>query len=197
LTRPLGEPLDHVKSEGDLVAFMARRPAMTRVLQAVAALALPDCWVGAGFIRNAVWDSLHGWSSSPHQADVDVIFFDPEDVRPERDAGIERTLAAAHPDVPWSARNQARMHVRNGDPPYADSADAVRHWPERCTAIAARAAGDRIELLAPFGIGDLADLVVRPTPAFVGKMSVYRERAGQKDWLNRWPRLRVFGAEGE
>ena len=35
----------------------ARRPAL---LRAVAALALPDCWIAAGFVRNAVWDHLAG-----------------------------------------------------------------------------------------------------------------------------------------
>jgi len=31
------------------------------------------------------------------------------------------------PDIRWSARNQARMHIRNGDPPYAGTTDALRH----------------------------------------------------------------------
>jgi hypothetical protein len=42
-------------------------------------LGLPDCWVAAGFVRNMVWDYLHGFPSTPLN-DIDVIFFDRSDV---------------------------------------------------------------------------------------------------------------------
>jgi hypothetical protein len=195
LTDRLAAPLERLKSESDIAAFIARQPPMMRVLRAVAAQRLPDGWVGAGFIRNAVWDALHGVPSPRDHGDVDVIFFDASDVRRERDAHIEGDLAAAYPDVPWSVRNQARMHARNGDAPYADTADALRHWPERCTAIAARAAANGVELLAPFGVGDLVALIVRPTPAFARKMNIYLERLGEKNWQARWPDLKVMEAK--
>ena len=181
-----------MKSESDIAAFIAGQPRMMRVLRAVAAERLPDGWVGAGFIRNAVWDALHGFATPGEWGDVDVVFFDPVDRRPERDRSIDAALARACPDVPWSVRNQARMHQRNGDAPYADTADALRHWPERCTAIAARASGTGVELLAPFGVADLVSLVVRPTPAFAGKMNICRERVLEKNWQARWPRLQVL-----
>jgi hypothetical protein len=60
LTDRLAAPLERLKSESDIAAFIARQPPMMRVLRAVAAQRLPDGWVGAGFIRNAVWDALHG-----------------------------------------------------------------------------------------------------------------------------------------
>jgi hypothetical protein len=197
LTHRLAAPRERLDSEGDIAAFIARQPPMMRVLRAVAAQRLPDGWVGAGFIRNAVWDALHGVSSPRDHGDVDVIFFDASDVRRERDAHIEGDLAAAYPDVPWSVRNQARMHARNGDAPYADTADALRHWPERCTAIAARAAAKGVELLAPFGVGDLAALIVRPTPAFARKINTYRERLREKNWQARWPDLKVMEAKDD
>src|SRR3546814_6422100 len=31
-----------------------------RILRHVSYLALPDCWVGAGFVRSLVWDHGHG-----------------------------------------------------------------------------------------------------------------------------------------
>jgi hypothetical protein len=186
-----------LNSESDIARFIAGRPRMMRALRAVAARALPDGWVGAGFIRNAVWDALHGFDTPGEQGDVDVVFFDGSDLRPERDRGIEADLARACPDVPWSVRNQARMHERNGDAAYADTADALRHWPERCTAIAARAAAGGVELLAPFGVADLVALIVRPTPAFARKMNIYRDRLRQKNWRARWPRLHVLESDAD
>jgi hypothetical protein len=181
-----------LRSESDIAAFIAGQPRMMRVLRAVAAERLPDGWVGAGFIRNAVWDALHRLATPGEGGDVDVVFFDPGDRRPERDQSIEADLASACPDVPWSVRNQARMHLRNDDAPYVDTADALRHWPERCTAIAARASAKGVELLAPFGVADLVGLVVRPTPAFARKMNIYRARLREKNWEARWPRLQVL-----
>jgi nucleotidyltransferase-like protein len=72
------------------------------------------------------------------------------------------------------------MHFQNGDDAYTNTADALCHWPETCTAVAARAIGARIELLTPFGIDDLISLIVRPTPAFANKMEVYRARVASK-----------------
>jgi hypothetical protein len=82
------------------------------------------------------------------------------------------------------------MHVANDDLPYRDVADAIRCWPETATAIAARTVCRRVEVLAPHGIADLVELIVRPTPRFGRKMSVYRDRISKKDWAQRWPRLR-------
>jgi hypothetical protein len=155
-------------------------------------LALPDCWVGAGFVRNAVWDRKHGRAPSPPDGDVDVIWFDPGRADPEEDEVHEAALRRREPSVVWSVKNQARMHLRNGDVPYGSSTDAMRFWPETATAVAARrTAGDECEVAAPFGSTDLHGLILRPTPRFAGeKYPIYQERLRTKGWLQRWPSLR-------
>ncbi len=45
------------------------------ILQAARDCALPDWYIGAGAICNAVWDHLHGYSEPTPCADV--AFFDP------------------------------------------------------------------------------------------------------------------------
>lgn len=155
-------------------------------------LRLPDGWVGAGFVRNAVWDHLHGRPASPPAGDVDVVWFDPGQADPATDRGWENRLQTAAPGVPWSVKNQAHMHIRNDDPPYASTADAIRHWPETATAVGVRHTNDgRVELCAPFGLHDLFALLLRPTPRFAGAgRSVCETRAQAKGWLSRWPLLR-------
>ena len=39
-------------------------------LHSVAALHLPDCYLAAGFLRNAIWDALHGKKSRTPLNDV-------------------------------------------------------------------------------------------------------------------------------
>ncbi len=166
---------------------------MIDILRLVEALDLPDCWIGAGFVRNAIWDVLHDRPWSPSYSDIDVVYFDADNLSSDQDIRIETKLRASMPDTPWSVKNQARMHHANGDPPYADTADALRHWPETCTAVALHSVAAHIELLAPFGVSDLVTLAVNPTPAFAHKIGVYRARVAQKQWAQRWPNLRING----
>lgn len=162
------------------------------VLRVVAALGIEDCWVGAGLVRNAIWDHLHG---RPVElvpgSDIDVVYCDPADTSLARDLEIETRLLAALPGIPWSVHNQTRMHGRNGDRPYRDTEDAIRHWPETATAVAARWHDERVEVIAPHGIDDLLQLRVRPTPQFGRKLDIYRERVRSKDWARRWPKLSI------
>lgn len=168
---------------------------MMGMLRVVEALELPDAWIGAGFVRNAVWDVLHGRAPEiGAPSDTDAVFLDTGDRSRAGEEAIERALCAALPGVIWSVRNQARMRLRNGDAPYRDTADAVAHWPETATAVAVRVRGGAVELLAPYGVDDLVGLVIRPTPptaARVEKMEEHRKRLAVKGWLVRWPRLVV------
>lgn len=177
----------------DIADFIEQQDDIVRLLKAVDAIGLPDCWIGAGLIRNAVWDRLHGREPKLIPgSDVDVVYFDLGDVTPERDETIEAHLANYARNVPWSVRNQARMHARNGDMPYRDAEDALQHWPDTATAIGARIRHRSIELIAPYGVEDLVKLVVRPTPAFANKMDFYRARIAAKSWAERWPKLSLL-----
>jgi hypothetical protein len=174
--------------EGDVLAVVVEDPTRRAALEAMASLELPDAWLAAGFVRNAWWDRLFGVDSGA--ADLDVVYFDPEDSTPRRDRDLEARLAASLPGQDWSVKNQARMHARNGHSPYTSSADALRYWPETATCVGVRLGPDgEPELLAPYGIEDLLGGVVRPSPR--ADPAVFRERLEKKAWATRWPGLRV------
>ena len=179
-------------TEAEIISILRADRCRWHLLSVVAALDLPDCWIGAGFVRNAVWDYLHRRPPSALDGDVDVIWFDRDRTDPALDRLYEARLAAIEPSVVWSVKNQARMHIRNADRPYASAVDAMRHWPETATAVAARRHGDAsCEVAAPLGLDDLFGLVLRPTANFVDrKRSIYDERLRSKKWAERWPFLR-------
>ena len=162
-----------------------------RALLAVRALYLPDSWIGAGFVRDAVWDHLFGLSPSRLSGDVDVVWFDPLRTDEKLDENLEAELRRGEPGFDWSVKNQARMHVRNGDPPYRSTTDAMRFWPETATAVAARMDETGVlEIAAPFGLDDLMGGVLRPTPRFTAaRHDVFLDRARRKLWMERWPGL--------
>ncbi len=69
-----------------LLDLIRADPWMMRILRAAAALDLPEWMIGAGFVRNKVWDHLHGFANAEVQtADIDLIYFDPVDVRRARE----------------------------------------------------------------------------------------------------------------
>lgn len=177
----------------DKVADILRADLLRwELLAVVRDLDLADCWIGAGFVRNAVWDYLHGYPSSILASDVDVIWFDPLAPDEEADRACESELRTRFPQVRWSVKNQARMHLRNGDRPYRSATDAMRYWPETATAVAARRTSqDDCQIAGPFGADDLVNLVLRPGQHFTtAKRHVYQERVRHKQWRTRWPLLR-------
>jgi uncharacterized protein len=165
---------------------------MMKVLRIVKDLSLPESWVAAGFVRNKVWDTLHGFKK--HElSDVDVIYFDPMDISEEREKQIEHLLLETAPDIPWSVKNQARMHIINGEEPYTSTEDAVSRWVETPTCIGARLNDkNEIELLTPYGIGDLVKLIVRPSPRFNRDLQIFKDRIENKLWRQKWPKLKVI-----
>jgi hypothetical protein len=169
------------------------------VLRAVRDLGLPDCWVAAGFVRNRVWDHVHGHAATSLSGDIDVIWFDAGQCDAARDAVLEQALRDRDGTLDWSVKNQARMHVRNGDAPYASATDAMRYWPETATAVGVRlGARDAIEVAAPFGLDDLFALIVRPTQRFaVDKHAMYLDRVLSKQWTRVWPGLQIQNSESE
>ncbi len=185
-------PQSEIELESKLRSILARDAARMALLAHVEALELPDCWIAAGFVRAAVWDALHDRPAAAPTGDIDVIRFDPARTTADEDRAIEQRLHAAAPGHAWSVKNQARMHLRNGDAAYASCKDAMRYWPETATSVAVRLSQGKIETMAPFGLGDLFGLVVRPTPGFTGeKHAIFRQRLAQKRWLEIWPQLRV------
>ncbi len=175
-----------------MIALATAEAWRRAALEAVATLDLPDGWIGAGFVRAPVWDRLHGYETPTPLDDIDVVYFDSDCLDREAERTHEARLGKLLPGLPWSVRNQARMHLRNGDRPYRSTADALTHWPETPTAVAIRREARHPALLAPLGLADLLAMVIRPTPdARAHRRAAFRARLAAKGWLEAWPKLRV------
>ncbi|WP_276606279.1 nucleotidyltransferase family protein [Alteromonas portus] len=191
-----------------------------RCLRALRALNLPQGYIGAGFVRNAIWDELHERATPTPLNDIDVVYFSgginppqavataentmeslPQIHSPSsaaakselkaQEQAIERELACMVPQANWQVKNQARMHLAHGHAPYKSCHDAISYWIERETCVAVRLlANDDLDLLAPFGL----------EANFAGTISinlkyprpdVFKQRLASKNWLTVWPSLTV------
>ena len=127
---------------------------------------------------------------------MDVIYFDPEDTREEVEKVWEARLRELDPSVPWSVKNQARMHTVNNLAPYSSATDGMSKFPETATALGLALTGQGdILLSAPHGLRDVLDMVVRPSPLFSTTprlQSIYEERVAKKNWQAVWNQLQII-----
>jgi uncharacterized protein len=169
---------------------------LVEALRAARDVAAPDWLINAGAIRDAVWDDLHGRPLTALPRDIDVGFFDPDDLTPEREQAVEAALHTRAPRLPWDAKNQASVHLWYPQKfgvevaPFRTTADAVATFPETATCVGVRLlADDDILVVAPHGLGDLFDCVCRHNPTRVSA-EYYEQRLAEKRWDERWPQLR-------
>lgn len=99
-------------------------------------------------------------------------------------------LLMSHPNVKWQLKNQAFMHIRNGDQPYRDSIHAMEYWPEIETSIGVKLSADtKLVVASPFDISSLFDGYI--THNKNREKAIFLQRIEDKNWLTYWPKLRV------
>lgn len=164
-----------------------------KCLRAVQQYGPDNAYIAAGFLRNRYWDQLYDDHKTISDTDVDVVYFDPEDTSRDAEHAFEDALLTVMPDQQWQVRNQARMHAYGDHEPFKNLSDALMHWPEVATAVGVRVVGDdTLEYIAPFGLADLYDHILRITPVFKEKdPASFEKRLVIKGWKKRWPRLCV------
>ena len=160
-------------------------------LKLASSLGLHDWCLAAGFVRNLIWDHLHGATATTPLNDIDLIYHSTEDLAQATDLVYERKLIGLSTH-PWSVKNQARMHERNADQPYRSCADAMTFWVEVETAVGAYySLTDGVKLLTPFGLqANFSSTITmnkkRPKPeAFVNRIAT-------KHWIKQWPKLEII-----
>lgn len=199
-------------TEADVASIVTADPVRARIVDAVAGLNLPECWIAGGFVRNAVWDARFGEGRQTPINDVDVVYFKPLGAYGMEEAKLLALISAQEPNPVWEeedhmravlidavpgyefeVKNQARMHISTAriaaHAPYASLADAVSGWVETATATGIRKREDgTYEVLAPFGLDDLAAGIVRPTSQEYTERA--HTRAVEKGWFTLWPEVR-------
>lgn len=184
-----------IQTKEDIQTLIQEDKWMMDILKAAQQLELPDWWISAGFVRSKIWDTLHGYIERTPLADIDVIYFDPNNQEESEEKKWENQLQCLLPNIPWSVKNQARMHKINNLPPYISSVDGIANFPETVTALGVKLdEQNKIVLVAPHGIADILQMSVNPVPRFAKNkdlLKVYEQRVQNKNWLTIWPNVRI------
>lgn len=184
-----------LESAEDIIHLVKDDEWMMKILQNVTSLNLPDWWVCAGFVRSKIWDTLHDFTERTPLPDVDVIYFDNSNLDENIEKQYEQKLKSINPQIPWSVKNEARMHVVNNIPPYSSSTDAISKFPETATALGLTLdEKNNVVLTAPCGVDDVLNLLLKPTAYFEEtkeRAEIYEERIIKKNWKRIWGKVKV------
>jgi hypothetical protein len=184
-----------IQTEQDILRLIENDKWMMNVLQLAKSLELPDWWICAGFVRSKIWDTLHYYEVRTATPDVDVIYYDPLHKDEVYEQSLEQKLTNMDATIPWSVKNQTRMHVVNGMLPYSSSIDAISKFPETATALGVSLdEQNKVILTSPCGIKDVLSLQVKPTPHFLEtkeRIHMYNKRVNQKKWQSKWPNITI------
>lgn len=180
-----------------LIAILTQSPVLMRCIDAVAQCRLPDAYVGAGAVVQTVWNTLTQQPVDAHINDLDVLFFDPDDMSVGRETAVTRALRGQLEDLAWGldVKNQARVHLwyeatfGQRVAPFASAEAALRTWPAIASCVAVtRDDGGRWRVIAPFGLSDLFAMHVRANRTRVSQ-AVFEAKVAR--WCRHWPQLTV------
>lgn len=178
-------------TEHEITEVIRNDKWMMEMLREAEALNLPDWMIGAGFVRNKIWDYLHGFSSEKVPTnDLDLIYMDKANPDPAKDEKLSQMLSDKT-GVNWEVVNQVYTHAWHNTGPYADTEAALADWVETPTCVAISLNNGIIKLYAPLGIDDLVNLVVRRNDKCSDSDS-YEHRVTSKKWAEKWPKLKII-----
>jgi hypothetical protein len=159
-----------------------------KVLKLIKEINYPDCWIGAGFVRNRVWDYLHNYKYDTPLNDIDVVYYSKDYSFQGKDKKLAFELTN-NIGKKVSIKNQAFMHLYNNHEQYVSTYNAISYWTETATCIGVRLIDDELQVMAPHGLNDLFALLITPTDASSNGCNIVLRRVHEKNWLSLWPRL--------
>lgn len=186
----------------DLRAWIAATPWLMAALRAAREVCqqqgIRHWCIGAGAVRNLVWERLHGRELLAEQLDDIDLAHHTAGANEALDLRCGLLLKAALPTSPlrWEVVNQARVHLWPGAPqgmvPHQSLTAALASWPETATAVGLWLdEGDALQLIAPHGLDDLMQGILRASPG--AAPMAFAQRLQHKAFLQRWSGLRLAG----
>jgi hypothetical protein len=167
-----------------------------QILERFPKLGIRDWWLTSGCVAQTVWNMRTGRPATEGINDYDVVYF-ADDPSTEAEDQVIRDAGKLFADLPVTVevRNQARVHLWYPEKygisysPLTTASEGILRFPSTTTAVGVKRTGDEfLDVYAPFGLGNLWDMIVKPNRA-LPLATVYEDKAER--WQRQWPRLIV------
>jgi hypothetical protein len=147
--------------QAELQSILSESPLLAPILQNWDRIALPEAWLVAGAVAQTVWNHAFGFTPDYGINDIDIIYFDGDDLSENAETRHSDRIRAIFSDVPAriDVKNQARVHIwhegKFGYPikPYISVAEAIATFPTTATAIGVRPSGNELDLCGGWACG--------------------------------------------
>jgi len=181
----------------ELQSIVSESPLLSTMLNDWDRIALPEAWLVAGAIAQTVWNHVFGFPFNHGINDIDIVYFDSDDLSESAEATHAARIRNMFPCCPvWiDVKNQARVHIWYEEKfgysiePYASTAEAITTFPTTAAAVGLRPSGDKVKLCTPYGLSDLMAPVVRANKKQITR-DVYEKKVNR--WVALWPELRII-----
>jgi hypothetical protein len=180
-----------------LIDIVHDHPYLTRLFD-VCDSHLSNYYIGAGVITQTVWNHLHGYHLTYGIGDADIIYYNLEEDKDRiKEKQIESIIKDELATFPFDidVTNEALVHYwyeekfQKRISPYSTCEEAIDSWPTTASAVGVRRTENGYDVYAPFGLGDLFQMVIRPNKALVTE-EVYYNKA--RKWKAKWPEIQVI-----
>lgn len=182
-----------------LVETLSKNEPLIRVLKVLKELNLPfEYYIGAGCITNTVWNEISGYPLEYGISDIDIVYYEPEDITTESEKKLKDILLDRLGDFQFKldVKNQARVHLWYENKfgfsikAYDYLEEAIDSWPTTATALGLRQEQDGLyKIYAPYDLEDLFSMVVRPNKMMITR-EIFENKA--KKWREKWPKLMII-----
>ena len=152
-------------------------------------------------MAQTVWNIASGRPAADGIKDIDLVYFQSDDLsartEAEHECRLRRTFA--HLPVKLDVKNEARVHQWYagvfGYPiaPYGSVAQAIATFPTVATSVGVRRRDGAFEVCAPFGLDDLFARVVRANKRQITR-AIYEAKVER--WRALWPALKIVPWDG-
>ncbi len=185
-----------MREHEELRAIVLKSPLLSPILANWERIALPDGWLVAGAIAQTVWNHAFGLPPTHGISDIDVVYFDRDDLSEEAEAAHAARIASLFAGLPVriDVKNEARVHLwyreKFGSPikPYSSMEEAIATFPTTATAVGIHPSSRGLDVCAPFGLGDLLAPIVRANRSQITR-EIYERKVDR--WRALWPGLTI------
>ncbi len=157
---------------------------------------LDNWYIAAGAIPTIVWNNLTSNESEKFLNDIDIVYYDNDISEAAENANsnkVKEIFTQINHKI--DVKNQARVHTWYRDKAgkqisqYQSTEDGIKMWLS-VTAIGVRTINGENEIYAPYGLGDLFSMQVRPNHRIISE-HYYQNKV--RRWQKQWPEVKAFG----
>lgn len=192
--------MDYDEQRRRLAEIIRNDPDLMYLLAAARELELPQWRIVGGCLYQTVWNVLTHRAARTGIKDYDLIYFDDRDLSWEAEGLVMQqvSLRMTKLPAPIDVRNQARVHLWFKDRFGADykalqcADEGLARYASVVHAVGVRLdQDDSLDIVAPFGLDDLFNMVIRRNPALDNTAS-HETKAARAKLV--WPEVVVISS---